>query len=81
MRGIRSPLTIFSSALLFSVLDDLIMCLEEGCGTTLQLIKPNGAKDGGKADGFGSLSVYRVRVACFILILKVRVYILSVASI
>ena len=36
------------------------MCLKDGCNKTIPLIKRVRTSDGGKSDGFGSLSAYRV---------------------
>jgi hypothetical protein len=36
------------------------MCLKNGCNKTIPLIRRARPNDGGKKDGFGSLSAYRV---------------------
>lgn len=42
-----------------------VTCLKDGCNKNIELIRRVRAYDGGKADGLGSLSAYRVRSASF----------------
>ena len=42
-----------------------VTCLKNGCNAVIPLAQRNRARDGGKGDGFGSLSAYRVRTRDF----------------
>ena len=45
-----------------------VTCLKDGCNQKISLTRRVGINDGGIADGFGSLSAYRV---CFVRVVGV----------
>ena len=51
------------------MLDGSVTCLKDGCNKTIPLMQRGRPNDGGKRDGFGSLSAYRVCATCVIPVL------------